>query len=696
MTNMQTYREHVDAVLRRQQTRTAEAQDIGEIPECVDPDRRKRAAESFDLFCRTYAPRTFYLPWAPFHLSAAAKIERAARQGGRFAFAMPRAQGKSSLCEWAAIWAVLNGLRLYVVLVGATQADAEKRLENIKTELDSNDLLLDDFPECCYPIRKLERSTRRCQGQKFRGRPTGIQWGQDCIRLANIPGAPGGGAIIESAGITGRIRGRVQKLDDGRSLRPSLAIVDDPQTRESAKSETQSRDREATIAGDVSYMGGPDTPMAVVLPCTVIYRDDLADRLLNRMAHPEWQGERTKMVLSWPTNEAMWAQYHEIWSNDLRNDGDGTAGTRFYQQHQAEMDAGAEVSWPERTGGMTSAIEHVMLLRMQDEAAFMAEYQNEPMDQIAIDAIVATPHHISQNINGMDRGIVPLDGSVVTAGVDVQQSLLYWVVAAWRQDFSGYVLDYGTWPPQDRRDFTLQTARQTLDLAYPNAGLEGRLYAGLQALAERILLVRWARDADGAELPVERAIIDANWAQSTQLVYQFCRELQVSGAYPGHGKGIGASGTPWSEYVQRPGERLGHHWRVPPLKRSRPTRHVLYDTNYWKSFIHARWVTAIGDPASLTLYGRRDNHAVSMMEHVNFAGQQCAEYPVRTEGRGRTVDEWRLKPHRPDNHWFDALVAAAVAASMAGVSMVGAQSPRIPVANLPRITRDYLQACGRL
>lgn len=692
-----SYQEHVDDVLRRQQVRTAAAQDIGEIPEVVDTVRRAECAASFPLFCKTYAPRTFYLPWAKFHYSAAAKIERSVLQGGRFAFAMPRAQGKSSLCEWAAIWATLNGHRLYVVIVGATQPDSDQRLDNIKIELENNDLLMEDYPECILPIRALERSTRRCQGQKYQGESTGIEWGGQGIRLANIPGAAGAGAIIEAAGITGRLRGRVQKLSDGRSLRPSLAIVDDPQTRESAKSETQSRDREATIAADVAYMGGPDQPMAVVMPCTVIYRDDLADRLLNRQMHPEWQGERTKMVLAWPNNESLWAQYSEIWANDLRNDGDGSAATEFYVSKQAEMDDGAVVSWPERTGGAASAIEHVMRLRLHDEAAFQAEYQNEPLNQLSIASIVATPHHIAQNVNGMDRGMVPLDCTVVTVGTDVQQSLLYWVAIAWGTDFTGYVLDYGTWPRQDRREFSLTTARHTLDLQYPNAGLEGRLFAGLKDLGDEVFGRRWSRDGDGATLQVDRAIIDANWAQSTQLVYQFCRESDYSSAlYPGHGKGIGANGTPWSEYKQRPGERLGHHWRIPPVKRTRPTRYVIFDTNYWKSFIHARWVTAIGDPASLTLYGRRDGHKVSAMEHVNYATQQCAEFPKRNEGRGRTVDEWTLKPHRPDNHWFDATVAAAVAASMAGVSMVGARDPRPIVAPLPRITREYLSACGRL
>jgi len=694
---LRSYRDHVSDVLRRQQSRTAEAQDIGEIPAVVNAERRTRCAESFPDFCRTYAPRTFYLPWAPFHFSASLKIERSVRTGGRFGFAMPRGQGKSSLCEWAAIWAAFNGYRPYIVLIGATQADAEQRLDNIKTELENNEFLLEDYPECCLPIRKLERSTRRCQGQKYQGKSTAIEWGQDGIRLASIFGAPGSGAIIEAAGITGRLRGRVKKLSDGRSLRPSLAIVDDPQTRESAKSETQSQDREATIAADVAYMGGPDEPMAVLMPVTVIYRNDMADRMLDRRLHPEWQGERTKMVMAWPNNEPLWAQYSEIWANDLRNDGDGSAGTRFYLEHQAEMDAGAEVSWPERTGGDASAIEHVMRLRLQDEAAFQAEYQNEPLEQLSIESIVASPQHIAANINGMERGLVPLDGTVVTAGVDVQQSLLYWVVAAWGSDFTGYVLDYGTWPKQDRREFTLLSARHTLDLAYSNAGLEGRLFAGLKDLAQQLLGARWNRDGDGAVLAVDRAIVDANWGQSTQLVYQFCRESDFAGVlYPGHGKGIGASGTPWSEYKQRPGERLGHHWRIPPVKRSRPTRYVIYDTNYWKSFTHARWTTAIGDPACLTLYGRLEGHKVSAMEHVNFAGQQCAEYPVRNEGRGRTVDEWRLKPHRPDNHWFDSLVAATVAASMAGVSMVGGQVPQVVQAKLPKITREYLHACGRL
>ena len=57
--------------------------------------------------------------------------------------------------------------------------------------------------------------------------------------------------------------------------------------------------------------------------------------------------------------------------------------------------------------------------------------------------------------------------------------------------------------------------------------------------------------------------------------------------------------------------------------------------------------------------------------HRLFSEHLVAEYPVRTEARGRIVDEWKLKPSRPDNHWFDCLVGAAAAASILGVMLPG-------------------------
>ena len=55
--------------------------------------------------------------------------------------------------------------------------------------------------------------------------------------------------------------------------------------------------------------------------------------------------------------------------------------------------------------------------------------------------------------------------------------------------------------------------------------------------------------------------------------------------------------------------------------------------------------------------------------HQLLAEHLTAEYKVKTQGRGRTVDEWKLKPDRTDNHWLDCIAGCAVCASMLGATL---------------------------
>jgi hypothetical protein len=73
----------------------------------------------------------------------------------------------------------------------------------------------------------------------------------------------------------------------------------------------------------------------------------------------------------------------------------------------------------------------------------------------------------------------------------------------------------------------------------------------------------------------------------------------------------------------------------------------------------------MGDPGCLSLFGQSAEGHRLLGEHV------ASEYRVRTEGRGRTVDEWKLRVDGLDNHWLDCLVGSAVAASMHGVVLFG-------------------------
>jgi len=97
------------------------------------------------------------------------------------------------------------------------------------------------------------------------------------------------------------------------------------------------------------------------------------------------------------------------------------------------------------------------------------------------------------------------------------------MLCAWEENFTGYIIDYGTWPEQRRAYFTLRDLTSTLGRATPGAGLEGQIYAGLEKLTNNKLSTVYRRD-DGIEMRVDRCLIDANWGQSTEVVYQFCRQ----------------------------------------------------------------------------------------------------------------------------------------------------------------------------
>lgn len=677
---------------RKMAERSAElvraAQDIGELPEIVNPERKAKGCASFQTFCESYFPDAFYLPWSPDHLKAMAKIERAVRNGGLFALAMSRGSGKTLMCQTAVVWAALTGATPFVCLIASSADRARDLLENIKIWLETNERLFEDFPEVCFPIRALERIVHRQKGQKYQGIPTRIEWAADRIILPTIEGSLSSGVIISSSGMKGSdIRGQNFARADGKVIRPSLIMVDDPQTTESAWSESQSQRREAILAGDVLGMAGPGEKIAGLMACTVIRPGDMADSILDRDKHPEWQGERTKMVYSFPTNEKLWAHYAELRADSLRNDGDGSIATEFYRDHREAMDAGAHVSWNERfNSDELSAIQHAMNLRLRDEGAFFAEYQNEPL-VLAEGEEMLSAEEIAAKTNGYQRQVVPLNCQYLTGFIDVHEKVLFYLLAAWESNFSGYIIDYGTYPDQGRPYFTLRDAQKTLAHLSASGGLEGSLYAGLEALTQD-LFSRVIYREDGMRVPVERCLIDANWGQSTDVVYQFCRQSQYSAnLLPSHGKYVGASSQPFSEYRKVRGDRIGSHWRIPNVLGKRQVRHVVIDTNYWKSFVHTRLATLMGDPGSLSLFGHEPKIHTLLAEHL------AAEYRVKTLANGRTVDEWKTRTNNPDNHWLDCLVGSAVGASICGAELSPlktgekADRPRVSFAELQKARR---------
>lgn len=659
------YEAHKESVRKRDKLLSVSGRDIGVLPAVVDPKRRARAERDFRFFCETYFPRTFGLKWSPDHLRVIAKIERAVLLGELFAIAMPRGSGKSSLCEVAGIWALIFGHCEFAALIGADEGHAESMLDSIKTEFETNDGLFEDFPEICVPIRALGGINQRAAGQLYKGKQTRIGWKNDEIVLPTIEGSKASGAVMRVAGLTGAIRGMKHKRADGVSIRPSLAIIDDPQTDESARSPTQCADRERILSGAILGLAGPGKKIAGLMTLTVVRGDDMADRMLDRDKHPHWQGERTKMVYAWPENEDLWDKYGVLLNEGLKaNRGIGEA-TAFYRRHKAKMDEGAEVAWAERYNpDELSAVQHAMNLRLRDERSFFAEYQNEPLPENPENAVITlSASQVAEKINGFERGVIP-DGAVhLTAFIDCGDKVLHWCVAAWASDFTGWVIDHGMYPDQGGAAVTsTRKVVRTLEDESKGASSEAAVYAGLMKLTDKLLGREWKRAAGGTQR-IERCLIDSGWIGDT--VRAACQASPHAAVLmASRGRFFGPAQVPMEDFPKRPGEIIGHRWHIPTPARGRSGRTIAYDSNYWKSFINSRLASRPAEIGSLSLFGRKP--AV----HTAFAEQVCGEFATRTTGQGRTVDIWQPRPGR-ENHWLDTLVGCAVAASRSGAALPG-------------------------
>ena len=155
----------------------------------------------------------------------------------------------STICESACIWAVLYGHRDFVCLIGQRRrpCHGHARLDQDGTRRQRT--ALGGLSGGCYPIQCLDGIANRCNGQLYQGQRTHIGWTAREVVLPTMPNSVASGAIIKVAGITGRIRGMKYKRADGHTVRPSLVVLDDPQTDESARSLSQCATRESILAG---------------------------------------------------------------------------------------------------------------------------------------------------------------------------------------------------------------------------------------------------------------------------------------------------------------------------------------------------------------------------------------------------------------------------------------------------------------
>lgn len=686
----------------RSRAEFAKASDIGTIPPIQNPKRRAACKYDLHLFEQAYFPHSTGLsPFGAAQTNVLERIQGAILHAGRVLNCEPRGFAKSTKSENAMLWAILYGHRSYGIIFGATGDDASDAIGSLKSELQENDTLYEDFPEVCHPIRALEGRPQRCLTQTHNGELTHIGWTADAIVLPTVAGSPSSGAIIRSKGYTAASRGMRFKRPDGAQARPDLVIIDDPQTDESAVSPSQVTKRMSLLRKSILRLGGHGKAVAAIMNATVIADGDMVDQLADHKLHPEWQAVRVKMLESMPSEiDKLWLgrykQLRDSYDPDIVGEQRKAhdRATEFYLANRAAMDAGAKVAWHNipLEDGEVSAIQHAMNIFCDDgEDVFSSECQNEPRRAIPAGVAHIDRDDVRVRHSGFERGVVPDGAAAIVAHCDVHDAILYWSVAAVESDFTGAILDYGTFPEQPTSHFSMYNLKRKLQDHYQGGSTEEAIIKAITHIGNEICSRTWAT-ATGETLSVAAMLFDVGYKPE-----EVSRGIRLSDfrnvMFGARGVGIGPTEKPMSDYdlkgkkVRRAGPTYDRpRWYIPrDMINGVPV--VRFDANYWKSATASRFMQPRGSQGEWSLFG---NHRT---DHSHYADHLTSEEPIPTTAKELTVVTWKKRPNR-ENHWWDTCVGCNVAASTLGISLPGGeklkQGPRKPP---PRRRRASPLAC---
>lgn len=603
-------------------------------------------------------------------------------EGGKIVKAEPRAFGKTTRTANATLWAALFGKRSFVVVFSASMDKSKTQImEGWKTELLTNERLYWMFPWLLWPLICLDNKPQRCNSQTMSGRPTRVKWTSDRIVFPNVPGVAGSGAIIMALPLKSA-RGANHKMQDGTVLRPDLLIFDDVQKDEDAENPKTIAKREDDIEHTAMLLGGHSKSMSAIMNCTVRKPDDLSERYLKKAG---WRRVRYKLLTKRADNEkTFWlGQYRDIRlaydpEDPIDQKRAHKEALQCYRDNREIADAGAEVTWEwayewaDDDPTEISAIQHAYnYLIDKGENVFLCECQNEPAIETG-GLVILKPDQMKRKQSSFLRNEVPASCIKLTAQTDIHDDIHYWSVWAWEPRFTGYLIDYGTYPIQRTRYFSHEMLPVPLSQVFPGCDVPARVTAGLNALIHGLehetnteynhhgLLHReWLR-TDAVPLKIAMMGIDANGAES-QAVKDFIRgSVFKELMYPSFGRGILATTPPMSTWRKQGRRDDGPEWITQEGKPGEPIG-ILFDTNFWKTQFHKALSLAPGSQGASYVYKVDDPE-----HHRLLADHWYAERPKEVICGNRVVYEFPQK-FKGDNHLFDTGVGARVAASKVGI-----------------------------
>lgn len=319
------YEAQKEAARRRSRAVVMAGRDIGDLPEVKEPARRESCRRDLRLFLLRYLPRLFPLEFSDDHERAIQTIQQSILKGGRYCLSLPHGSGKSTIILAAILWSLLYGHKRLIGIACATMALAKKSIEDLIRLFESRGakLIHEDWPEAWYPISLILGSANKATGQLHKGKRTQIKWSDATISLPTIEGSICSGGTVFPIGLNTSVRGKKRADDEGLMNRVDMIFVHDPSTRQSVNLPGQNDAREDIIESTLALLSGPGQSMSMLMACTVIAPNDVAERFLDPELHPDWRGYRVSAVKKMPSESAMklWLKYRELRTTSLKQCG---------------------------------------------------------------------------------------------------------------------------------------------------------------------------------------------------------------------------------------------------------------------------------------------------------------------------------------------------------------------------------------
>lgn len=262
---------------------------------------------------RHFFPHYFTLASSRLHRRLAEILQWKHLERGTYdAILAPRSGAKTTwTSKLYTLFCICHDLEHYILLIGDSSEQSHQNLAAVKRELEENQALADSYPHACG---------------------TGRRWNQSYIITKNE-------IKIEALGTRKKIRGRTHGPH-----RPGLIIIDDLENDEAVQSATQ-RNKVFNWLNRALLPSGSEH-CNVLFVGTALHPEDALQRI---KLIPGWRFESFAALVRPPTRQDLWDQWRTKYRDLSVSALQRQIGSReFYQRHQADMDKGAELLWPEK------------------------------------------------------------------------------------------------------------------------------------------------------------------------------------------------------------------------------------------------------------------------------------------------------------------------------------------------------------